>query len=326
MSAAARERFSVDELRRLAWIFVLNALVPTLFLLGERAAFNQDPRGYLEFAHLLARIGLLPPDTMLREWTVWEEAYSYARPGANFGYEAQAYVIFIIPAIFLAFHLAMESREASRRNLALLVAAVLLSGLVLSLSRTGIFAFAACCFLYARSKHKFTFLAFGAALIAVLLIALPNNYFLQRYTMQSADAYSFSYKFLQIANAFKATFSSPVSLVFGNPALMDKSIGGFNPHNQFLSDLMLKGTAAFALGLGMFWALLRRLRDTVDEEDPAGPKHRFARIVRVCILSCFIQCFSTQVLPNTNTSIVFWLSVFFVLQLTRQGKSVRIAW
>jgi hypothetical protein len=310
-------------------LFVLNALVPAIFLLVERAIFNQDPRGYLAFSHELSRIGILPPDTLLREWSVWEEAYKYARPGANFGYEAQAFVIFVIPAIFFAWHISVKAASWAARKGALIAAAVLIASLLLSLSRTGIFTFLLCCLLYVRSRHKFTIAAGAAALVAALLVAFPDNYFLQRYTMQSHDAYSFSYKFMQIFDAFKATVTQPLSLAFGNPALMDKSQGGFNPHNQFLADLMNKGLAAFILGLLVFRSLLDRLKaplkTPVVAEDESWSRH-LVGILRICIISVFIQCFSTQVLPNSNTAIMLWLPTFFLLQIVSEPKSYRLTW
>ena len=310
-------------------VFAVNALAPTLFLLVERFLFNQDPRGYLAFSHQLAEIGILPPDTILREWSIWEATYKYARPGANFGYEAQAYVIFVVPAIFLAWFLSRESASALARKAYVGIAALLLTGLALSLSRTGIFAFLVGCLVYVPSRHKFTLAAGGAALVAGLMALFPDNYFLQRYTMQSADAYSFSYKFIQIAEAFKATFSSPVSILFGNPALMDKSQGGFNPHNQFLADLMTKGLATFVIGLAMFRALLLRLRRDIKGPEEAGDAVGYdpmGRALRASIISIFVQSLSTQSLTNSNTAIMFWLCVFFVLQITRETKVYRLSW
>lgn len=303
-------------------LFVLNALAPAVFLLVERAVFNDDVRGYLLFAHELARIGILPPDTLLREYGIWEASYKLARPGANFGYEAQGFVIFVIPAIFFAWHMLRTSASRGVRWGCMAAAAVLVSALMLSLSRTGIFTFLVCCLLLAPVRQRVILAAGGAILVALLLVALPDNYFLQRYTMQSHDAYSFSYKFLQIADTFKATVTRPLSLVFGNPNLMDKSQGGFNPHNQFLADLMTKGVAAFALGLAMFPVLLKRLRLHLAAEEDAS----LARTVRIGILSVFIQCFSTQVLPNSNTAIMLWVPVFFLLHIAREPKVYRLAW
>lgn len=310
-------------------LFTLNALAPTLFLLIERAVFNESPLAYLNFSHRLAELGILPPDTLQREWSVWEETYKYARPGANFGYEAQAYVIFIVPAIFFAYYLSLESPSALARRLFAGVACVFLAGLALSLSRTGIFAFLIGCLFYARSKHKFTFVGVAGALVSILMILLPNNYFLQRYTMQSSDSYSFYYKFLQIAHAFQATFSSPVAILFGNPALMDKSAGGFNPHNQFLADLMAKGLGACLTGLGMFWVLLGRLKRNLKGPEAAIPAEDFetmGRVVRAAIITFFVQSFSTQSLTDSNTAIVLWLCVFFLMHITRETKAYRVGW
>lgn len=308
-------------------IFSVNALFPTLFLLGERAVFNVDPRGYLAFAHSLADLGFLPPDTRERVWGIWEEAYKNARPGANFGYEAQAYVIFVIPAIFMAYFMMRSARSKAAKWGYAAVSGTLLAGLVLSLSRTGIFTFLLCCLLYARSKHKFTFAAFAAAVVAILLVAMPDNYFLQRYTMQSHDAYPMAEKVVQIVKAFQSTASNPIYILTGNPGLVDKSQGGFNPHNQFLLDLMTKGVLAFALGIAMFPNFLKRLRERLREDAEAeGGYGDMARIIRISILSMLIQCFSTATLINSNTSIMLWVPVFFLLHMTVDPKPYKLVW
>lgn len=308
-------------------VFCANALAPTFFLLWERIVFNFNPRGYLEFAHTLARIGFLPPDTASREWSIWEETYKYARPGANFGYEAQGYVIFVIPAIFMSYHLGRVSASAWARRAFMAIAVVLLSGLLLSLARTGIFAFLVCCLLYARSTRKFWFAGFAALLVAVLIAAFPDNYFIARYTMRSTDAYPMAAKFVQMGRSFEAMVTSPANFLFGNPVLTDKSMGGFNPHDQFLDDLLSRGIGAFVFGFAMFPALLNRLRKRLRPGDgPDGDYSETARIIRACIISMFVQCFSTGALLNSNTAIMLWVPVFFLLQMTDETKVYRIAW
>jgi hypothetical protein len=281
--------------------------------------------GYLEFAHTLGRIGVLPPSVVERGWTVWEQTYKLARPGANFGYEAQAYVIFIIPMIFLTYYLkrtAITVREGT--GYALLIA-FLVSGLLISLSRTGIIALAVCLFAAARGKRKFYYLALGVVAIGGLIAIFPDNYFLARYTMRSTDAYPMAAKVVQIQKAFIGVFSSPVSILVGNAELVNKSKGdGFNPHNQFMYDMMTKGIFTLFLGLAIFFTFFRKLKILSRLAQPE--EALLAKMLWLCLLSVFVNCLSTQVLINSNTGMMLWLVVLFTLNLAPENRMYRIAW
>lgn len=324
MSAAFQERLTPDELRRtLKWL-VVNASFPTLFLWIERIVFNSDSRGYLEFAHTLGRIGVLPPDTVNREWTIWESIYKLARPGANFGYEAQGYVIFIIPMIFLAYYLFRTAAAREARTGYALLMAFLVSGVFISLSRTGMITLAVCLFVAAKGTRKYLYLAVGAAFVTAMVAVFPDNYFLQRYTMRSADAYPMAEKFVQMQRAFVGVFSSPLNILMGNPGLTDKTHNGFNPHNQFMYDMMTKGIFSLGLGLALFVRLFRRLGERARLED--GAPALLLRMLWLSLLSVFVNCFSTQVLNNSNTGMMLWLVVFFSLNVVPETRMYRLGW
>lgn len=302
--------------------FCVNSAFPTLLLWYERIAYNTDLRGYLEFAHDLARVGLLPPDTLKRTWTIWEETYQNARPGANFGYEAQAYVIFILPVIFLCWYLRKTAVTPGSRMLHTALLALSLSGLAISLSRTGMFTLGVCLFLGAKGGRKFLFLAVGAALVGALIALFPDNYFIARYTMRSTDAYPMAAKLMQIMISFQSVFSQPASLLLGNPLLVDKSVGGINPHNQFMYDMMTKGLVSLSLGLGLFWTWFRALRRPPPAGMPADPDLRKA--LWLCLMAFFINCLSTQAMINSNTAVMLWVTGFFLTHVVAEERAYRV--
>ncbi|MDB5047894.1 MAG: hypothetical protein JWO30_965 [Fibrobacteres bacterium] len=262
---------------------------------------------------------------MDRGWTLWEQIYKLSRPGANFGYEAQAYVVFIIPMIFLAYYMKRTSTTVRTQTGFALLMAFLVSGLLISLSRTGMITLAACLFFAARGARKYIFLAIAAAAITGLVAVFPDNYFLQRYTMRSTDAYPMAAKLFQIKMAFVSVFSNPLNILVGNAELVNKSKdGGFNPHNQFMYDMMTKGVFTFLLGLAIFVRLFRKLKEAARVKEPNDAL--LARMLWLGLLSVFINCLSTQVLINSNTGMMLWLIVLFALNLVPESRLYRIAW
>lgn len=298
-------------LRAMIRLAVLSAIVQfTIYLCYK------DMSSYFAFVRPMSELGIYPPRIPYQMMA----RYPVPRPGSYFDPYGGSYALYLLCLTPLTVSMALFQRRARHRLGLLLASGMLALAMLLSLSRTGIYALAGSLvvmvLLFKRwlSGKWMRYAVIFAVAVAVVFLAAPDYYRLRILSRtrdtRSSDLGRFG---RYIARSFVLAADSP--LLGGGLETFDKTSGGVLPHNGFLADFQSKGILGPLARICLFYAAFREM--LVLRAKAGSPRSKTMLLWTTGgIGGFFLASFATTPLGEIQAALLFF-TMLAVLARTR---------